>query len=585
MVRSSQRLIVERQKQGTIPIMAERRVLIADFTMGQISDRFAGRLDSELRQHAAETIVGFVQHPDGGLRRRQGTVFVRHGLGITPATDRLYDANGIPGFAVYQDSDVPWLAFFSSTTHVVADNLTNTSSMAIATTSLEYGHELWTEGMFADPETSIEYVQIRTPDDDVLVNLTSDSLSRPADYDFGVIFQNRHITLEQDTGDLQMSVPLSYVDFTTTATDPSLEATPDFSGVETVKWLKARQALYCGTEKAEYEIYSNYGYFNEELGGLMIRKISEVGGSVAAYLGPYLTMIRGNRIVLMQYGGEGFNYAMRSITEQIDNAEWLNIEAVEYGTHRYLIALDRDGDLYCYMDSPGTQVSGWTVLRQSVGWFAIYDKDLYVAYEKSSAYRVDVLPLDSLSFPGTRTARQDQLLDFNDVHGEGGGYVIIDSGGVVSTDVFPASSTMKVWVISSSGSTSTSTMLTDASGALTTSTLKTVVAWTSTPVYAYAYVDGDTPAGKVITLPLSLILGQKARISRVILQVEDTKAAKVRVNSGTWETFTSSSLYSGPLEFRVSHAHGVEPRIEVQPLSDLPLNIYQIMADVSAGEV
>lgn len=561
----------------------KKRILISDFTIGQLSDRYAGKVDSEARSHAAETIVGFVPHPDGGLRRRKGTVHVRHGLGITPQTDRLYDANGIPGFVVYRDSDEPWMAWASSASYLVGDNLTNASSMSIATTSLEYGHEMWTEGMFVDPETSISYLHVRTPADDVLVNLTSDSLTRPADYDFSAVFQNRLITLEQDTGDLQMSIPLDFLDFDTTATDPALQATPDFSGSETVKWLKARQGLYCGTDEAEYEIYSNYGYFNEELGGLLLRKISEVGSEIAEYFGPNLALIRGNRIVMMQYGGQGFNYQMRSVTEQIDNGEWLTMKAVEYGTHRYMVALDRDGTLWCLIESPATQVMGWTKLREDVGWFDVYDKDLYVAYEKSSAYRVDVFPLDSLSFPGSRTARQDQIFNFNDVHGEGGGYLIIGSS--VTADVLPGSATMKVWTVSSSGSEYKGTQATDASGVLASSTLKTLVGYTSTTIYGYAYVSGDTPDGKIITLPLTLDLGKKSRVSNVVLQMWESKAAKVRVNSGAWEEWTTSVSYSGAKEFLVEHARALECRIEVQPISDLPLNVYQIYADVSSGEV
>lgn len=560
-----------------------RRILISDFTLGQLSNRYAGKIDSEARGHGAETIVGFVLHPDGGLRRRKGTVHVRHGLGITPASDELYNDNGIPGFAVYRYSGDSWLAYFSSTTHVLGYKLTTGSSMSIATSSLEYGHELWTEGTFVNPDDSISYLHLRTPDDDVLLNLTSDSLTRPADYDMGVIFQNRHVVAEADTGDVAMSVPLDYDNFLTTATDPALEATPDFAGVETVKWLKARQGLYLGTDAAEYELYSNYGYFSEELGGLMLRKISGVGARIASYFGPYMVLARDDRLIAMQSAGGAFTYEMRSLTESIDNGEWLNVDSVEYGTHRYLIALDRDGDLYCYLQSPGTQVAGWTKLRESVGWFTVYDKDLYVAYAKSSAYRVDVFPLDSLTFPGDRTAREQQLFGFNDVHGEGGGYLTVGSS--VSGDVLPASSTMRIWTIGAAGSTYKGTQVTDAAGALASSTLKTLVGYTSSILYCYAYVSGDTPEGKIITLPLTLDLGKKSRVSNVVLQMWNSRGAKVRVNSGAWETWSTDTSYSGAKEFTVVAAHALECRIEVQPLSDMPLNIYQIMADVTGGEV
>lgn len=564
------------------------RVLISDFTMGQLSDRFAGRLDTELRVHAVETILGFVLHPDGGLRRRPGTVWVRDGLGITPATDRLYDSAGIPGFVVYKDDSDTWLGWCSSdSAYYLADNLTNTSSMTITdtTSSLDAGTELWTEGLFVDPVDSVEYLHVYGPTDDVRISLTSDTITRPTNYDLGLVYEGRYIAIERDTGDVSMSMVEEYTDFSTDdALNIGLSGIPPFAGAETPKWIKARQSVYLGTDKGEYQVYSNFGFFSEEPGGMMIDRVSDMGSAGAAFFGPNMVLWSEKRIIGMSWSGSELNYEMGSLTEGQDNAEWLTAETVEYGARRYLMALDRDGDLYAYLQSPGTQVQGWVKIREDVGWFTVYDKDVYVAYEKASAYRVDVFPLDSLRFPGDRTAREHQMFDFCDIHGEGGGYITCSS--VVYGDVLPGSATMAVWEISNSAESAyAGAMATSSDGSLPSSTLKTLTGYGSDTQYLYCYESGQTPDGKIETLPISLLLGGKHKISKVILQVWKSRGAKVRINDGTWEEQTSTDTYSGPWEFRVSHTHTEEPRIEIQPLSDMPLNVYQILADVSVGEV
>jgi hypothetical protein len=99
----------------------------------------------------------------------------------------------------------------------------------------------------------------------------------------------------------------------------------------------------------------------------------------------------------------------------------------------------------------------------------------------------------------------------------------------------------------------------------------------------YVYEQGEIPTASLLTLPMSLILGQEHRITEVKLQVWDSRGARVRVNDGDWETLTTSVASSGMWKFKVGHTHDLEPRINVATVSDLPLNIYQIYATVSVG--
>lgn len=559
--------------------MATSRELITDFSFGAVSDRFSGRIDSELRRHAVQTMVGFIPKQDGGVRRVPAQVFVRDNLGISVQTDRLYDANGIPGFIVYRDSGDPWMAWLSSASYYVAENLTNSSSMTITSSSFEYGHELWTGGSYVDPADDVEHLLVWTPDDSFGVSLTSDLMSRPTDYDLGVVFQNRFIGIKRDTGAIVASVVKDYTDFTTSS--GGLTGVPDWAGSEEVWWITARRGLYIGTHKSEHEMYSQYGYFSEEDGGLQLSKMGGIGSRRAVYFGREMAIMRENGIVVYSRSGDAYNTA--GLTVQIDAEEWITIESIDYGTHQYLVGLTRDGDLWLYTRVDSSNIRGWSKIRGDVGWVTVYENDLFIAYENSTEYRVDVIGLDELVHPGDRTSLERRAYRWCDVHGEGGGYLTVGSS--VSGDLLPTSSTMAVWTLSSTGPTYAGTLATQADGTFVTSSLQTLVGWTSSTIYTYAYVDGEEQTSQIITLPLTAILGKMHNLSKVYLQVWNSMGARVRIyGNDLWDQQVEDALYTGVWEFDVEGTHDEDPQIEVQALSSLPLNIYAIYAEVEVGD-
>jgi hypothetical protein len=570
--------------------MALERRLVTDFSLGQMSNRYAGRVDSEIRQKGAEEITGFVLGKDGGLRRRPGSIFVRDDLGIAPAADRLYNTSGIPAFTVYRDGVARWLAYIDNIgPSFEARQLNGVGSKSIGDGALEPGKRLSHAAPFRDPGTTYDYLFCWTDGDAFYVDLDNNTVARSTDVDLATYYQNRLIGILRSTGVINMSEVLDPLDFTDDEDENKpLSATPDFAGVETPKWIKGRQSLYVGTDAAEYEIFSAEPYFSEELGGLIIRRITDIGTEQAEYFGPAMAMRALSEIILIQYTGQSFDYQTRSITEQIDNSRLIWIATAEYGTHRYCYALDVDGKLFAYLQAPATGLSGWVVLAENVGWMSVYSKDLYVGIERGGTYSVEVFPIAGFDHPYERTEKQHAAFLANDAHGDRGGYITL-SAATFTGDTLPASATVDLYKIDVANSTSTyvGEVDTTAGGVLdiTLGDLKTLVGWTTGEMELYAHEANLFPVGTIRTLPLGGIIGSRSRISRVILQVEASSGARVRVNDGTWEEKITAAPESGPWAFRVEHRYDQEPRIEIQTVDSRPLNVYQIYVEVDVGGV
>ena len=570
--------------------MAIRKLLVTDFSLGQLSERYAGRLDTEIRTKGAELIEGFLLNKDGGLSRRPGSIFVKDGLGISPAADRLYDSQGYPSFIVFRDGDSRWLGFIDETDPAfLATELGAAGTMSMVNGSLDFGVALRTNGTFHDPETDKDWLHCWTDDFAFDIDIAAESLTETGLLDQAVIYQGRMIGVTRSDGIITMSKELDYLDFTNDENETRpLSLIGDWSGVEDPQWIVAKESLYMGTGDGEWEIYSSFPFFSEEIGGLMAKKISDIGSEDAAYFGQSLVIRDLERLIVLGYAGGGdFNYQAGSLTELIDNGLLVSHAVTEMGTHRYVHALDVNGVLYSYMQAPGQQIQGWVTLARDVGWMFAFGKDLYVGLERNGDYSVEVFPLDELTHPGSRTRRQHSMFYVNNAHGDRAGFLTLDASALTG-DELPPLTMVDLYDIDLSAEDSTfiGTTMTDADGELADSLagIKSLVGWSSGETYLFAHQENLFPGGRIKTLPLGGLIGDSARIVKVVLQVTKSAGARVRVNDGTWEEKVTNTLESGPWEFRVEHSFSTEPRVEVQTVDQHPLNVYQVLVEVDTGD-
>jgi len=85
--------------------VARQKVLLTDFTAGMVSKKLMGALDVPYAQHGVEELNNFVVSPDGGIKRRRGTIQITVGLGITPHADGLFGDASTPAFQVIRRGD------------------------------------------------------------------------------------------------------------------------------------------------------------------------------------------------------------------------------------------------------------------------------------------------------------------------------------------------------------------------------------------------------------------------------------------------------------------------------------------------
>jgi hypothetical protein len=582
--------------------MALKNELVTDFTLGQISDRYAGAVHLELRRKGAELIQGFVLNDDGGVSRRPGSVFVRDGLGITPTTNKLYDVQGNPSFLIFRFASDRYIGFIKDEGSQVSFQgekvATGSQIMSLAHGSLttQYHGVPLHQLRFYDPGTAKQWLHIWFESLGFDINLTSLAMSL-ADFQQAILYQGRLIAIDQSTGYILLSEELDYFDMVNdeTATRP-LTLVAEFSGRDDLKWIAARKSVYVGTDEGEWEVYSSYPFFSSELGGLIAREIENIGSDQAIYFGPNLVLRDLDRVIAMLPVAEE-EYGAGGISERIDNGQLVQQTMNEFGEYRYYHALDVDGNLYSFLQSPGAQISGWVTLDTDVGWIFSYNKDLYVAKERDGDYVVEVYPLRELHHPGDRTLRDHSVFAANDAHGDVGGFLTLTGASLVG-DLLPPSTMVDLYKVDVTNKTSTflAATLTDSGGALADSLagIKSLVGYDSGTWYLHGHQDGIYPAGTIRTLPLRDLLGETGSIARVILQVSDSSGASVRITNvdedgvalaGGWETKETASLETKAWEFRPDSPMGTEPRIEIATLDYNPLNIHQVrvVIDTTGG--
>jgi len=195
------------------------QILVSDFSQGQISHRFATRVDTAFRTKGAQEIEGFVVAPDGGLRRKPGTLFVRSSAGIVPNTEGLFAEHGTPSFQVLlrreNSTGVPHIAWVQdSPRELRIQNLQDGTVDNMADPALEAGEPMHTSGQFAATEDDQDqHALVWTPTTSWNVDLQNWGISRQTERHIATVFQNRLIAFNRDTGYLWMSAPLDLFNF------------------------------------------------------------------------------------------------------------------------------------------------------------------------------------------------------------------------------------------------------------------------------------------------------------------------------------------------------------------------------------
>ena len=439
-----------------------------------------------------------------------------------------------------------------------------------------------------------EYLHLWSDDISFLIDLSDNTLEggdEKTDQEISTLYQNRLISFDRTMGKLWMSAPYSYLDFTGKG---HLNLEPDFYGSEKPKWIKSRGSTFCGTDQGEYEITSSLPYFSDKLGGLILQKISSIGSDMAEFFGPSMVLVKDRRLIQIAYQGEG-QYKSTSIAEYIDNKQVRTLVVIEFGTHRYLCFVDYDGKLYTQTSAESSGVGAWTLLDQDVGWIHAFGQDLYIAKNRGGTYAIEIVPFDNLDHPGGRDPRLTKDFWNVGVHGDRGGFIYAWddlNGEHIIQDVFPPNSTMSIYEMPANEYIAD--LDTDSDGYLikTASEVLTDTGHTSEGdnVSLYAHEAGKFFTSRMKTLPIyvpvedGLSWEQPRRINKVILKVIDSMAAQVRINEGTWESWSSDSRYSGPVEFWVDGMYDSDVQVEVQAVEEKPLHIISIEAEVSVGE-
>jgi len=569
--------------------MSRQRILVTDFTRGIVSPRMVPRID---QTKAVSELTGFVVLPDGGIRRREGTIYARRGLGVFPS-----DREAVPAFTTFDKritgTETLHLAWINDAPRQLnVQNMTNRTIQSVASESLEAGKPLLDSGKFNNDLESLyaQNIHLWTPGASHVLDLETWALAEKTSQEISTIYQARMIAVNRTWGTVYMSVAYIYLDFDS---DGHLELIPDFYGFEHPRWIVAFGGdVYIGTDKSEWMLTSGYPYFTDDLGGLMMQKISGIGADLAIVFGSSIILAKDRRLVRIVYSSAG-EFQSQSMAELIDNTDIIQIETIEYGSHRYLVFIDRERRLWCLTECQNTGVAAWQILAEHVGWVKSYGQDLYIAIERDGDWNVEVIPMDNLNYPGNRSQGLKDVLFERRVYGDCGGFLRIDhdpsTGYSVTGDRLPERQTMEVYLPEGQYIGQRDT---DANGLLIGSAeeIATWAGYDGKPVYLYCYQSGKTFTSRVKTLPLEMGtalgpgLGALRRINRVIVRVFESKALRARANTGRWETWESENLFSGNVELPLDCAHSDLVQLEIEAIGDKPLHIHSIQIDATMGD-
>jgi hypothetical protein len=277
----------------------------------------------------------------------------------------------------------------------------------------------------------------------------------------------------------------------------------------------------------------------------------------------------------------------------IDNVDIIQVDAMEYGSHRYLFFVSKDKKLWCYTECVSSGVAAWSVLAEDVGWAKVFNQDLYVARQGAATWDVQVIPMDNLNYPGNRSQYMKDAFFERTIFADQGGFVRADynaiDGYIIESDYMKPSTTLQVYLLDG---TYIGERATTAAGALTGTNeeIATFLGYSGSPVQAYCYPGTAVFTSTLKTLPIELGtvygpgLGTLRRINRVVIRVYKSKALRVRANKGQWSSWNSETEFTGNVELAVDCGHDDLVQIEVQSIGILPLHIHSIQIDATMGD-
>lgn len=593
--------------------MPRQRILLTDFSAGMVSKKVMGRLDVSYQYKAAELLDGFIVLPDGGVTRRRGTIRVHKDVGLTPSDSGLYGKGATPAFQVIRKGEAktekPILLWIEGPPPyaVKAKNLqSGHTSSSNTTNAIHAGEPFYVSSTYynkPDPSADQQGVMAWTPAGAVRIALQDWGIKDETVREVSAVYQNRLISLDREWGLVWSSVPLDLErydlaeDIKIPGTNPTeyekmatgaFFVTPDFYGAERPTWVIAHNGLYFGTDRGEYELTSGFPALSHEPGGAVIRKISAVGAAHAIVFGGDIVLMRRDTLTLMPLGGQINSFA--SITDLIENASIITMAAAEYGGHRYLLFVDRNRDLYCLTRTPSRGVSGWALLMRNVWWVTTYEEDVYIARPEGDSFAIEVLPLDSLFSPGTRTHHETELFRRKPLYNDYCSYATVDNAGVYIDQLLP-SSTARVWAYESGSLTYCGERGVDAAGTLEGSLgdIKNFVGYTNKPVSIAVESVIDTTCS-LRTLPVHIAnalgpaLGEFKQINGVTAIVHRSMGMRSRVNNGPWERWETDEPYTGPVSLVIEAAGDDTVQVEIQSIGDLPLSVMGIEVDAQVEE-
>lgn len=444
--------------------MPKVRVLITDFSAGMMDEKMAARVDSTIQRKAAAEIEGFIVQPDGGVRRRSGTVLMVEDIGADLPENGLFDPDGTPGFIVLQrgesDAQKPLLVWSRKTPseRIMARDLSDGTEWELAESAYAGKPVTSTPTLYAEPIADVEnqFAIFRRGGETWKIDTHTPEATVWGADEFATIHDNRLILIERRWGKIRTSVPLDLLNFDLTTTDSgtgetietgAIEGIPDFYGSETARWILSKARLYFGTDQAEYEVRSNSGVLSNSLGDFQIVKIGNVGAEQAINFGDAMVLRKGNRLTRIQWEEDEQSYQSVSLGAHLNFANIIHLVTVEQGGHRYLLALDVTRTLWCLTESFPQRVLGFTRVMTDVWWVWEHKGDVFVATrptESDTHLNIEALPMDTVDAPGGREEIEKLLQQNNYFTGDRSQYIKVTSSGFSGYDL-PALSVTQLY--------------------------------------------------------------------------------------------------------------------------------------------
>lgn len=559
--------------------------LLTDFTKGELSPKYHGRIDRPFYYQGAKTLKDFLIMPQGGVTRTPGTYYT---AAITSGSGSDDVVRLIPFTPEYGSN---YLLIFR---HLAVDVYKDGVSEATVVTPYN-GHQL----------KYIQYVQVDTS------LILVDGINEPKELDWtddttwalnnqwGTYFSATHpypkaVTFHGQrlifggTTDLPNTIYGSQAGDVTNFTIGTNPADPwEYNaGMGGVQWLVSANQLVIGSGNAEYIVASKSGgAITPAIGDIYIHKQSDFGSEQKQGLlvdSSILFVQHGGQILRnFAYNSQQASYQSGDLTFLADNLTTDGIKEFAYQRvpHNLIWAVTKTGSLIVLNYSPVYQVIGWTEQNingtvESVVVTKGTTEDVVYMSVKRTINSVTVRHIEKLA--------AFYIADRDNYHYVRDGISATPSGTTVSGLTHLEGETVDVCVDGL-----TQAQKTVASGAITLDT-------TGTIAHVGLPYDPD-----LVTLRISVgqiasrIAGRIKRVIRLRVLFYQSPGATVYCSDGTSQEVTfdlddvpaggTEPLFSGWKEILFPDIWDRDGYIEIKSLNPQPLTVLAIVADVEVA--